>query len=85
MRRYRKPVPGDVVRLQESARGLWVELRQMPHSLLYCNPRVVVGPDDRLLVLEEYNDMSVIRVMTPSGASGWMSSDVLEIVIGVTA
>ena len=83
MRRYRTPQVGDVVMVQPSARDLYIELRQSATDLRYCNPRIVVDPEERLLVLDTHE--FTVRIMTANGAVGWMGHNVLEIVIDITA
>ena len=72
--------PGDLAIFDTNLNrlDLYIELRSVPDKRFYSDPRVVVDPNDIILVLDV--DVSVSLILTSQGQRGWIDSSVLQVV-----
>jgi len=72
--------PGDlaVVDVSLDRFNLYLELRSVPDKRFYSDPRVVIDPDDTILVIAVEGDVS--HILTSRGNQGWIGSSVLQVV-----
>jgi hypothetical protein len=73
------PKPGDLVIVDPvmDRRGLYLELRDVLNKHMYANPRVVLDPDDLIVVLKVDGRDSLV---VASCGIGWIESDTLHVV-----
>ena len=59
-------------------RGLYLELRSSNNKMIYAFPRIVIDPDELLVVLK--TEGLDVLVLTSRGQRGWTTARTLEVV-----